>query len=104
VLGLRQSRDTSCPIFLEVNKYSNYNERAVYFAINNKQRYSSLIYLFTIINTYVEAPMHFNYIRMVKHYESLSLFENLRLFLKLEDFSLLDDFDRIELGGKEVLG
>jgi hypothetical protein len=57
-----------------------------------------------MVFTYVETPMHFNNIGMVKHYERFPFFEYLGLFLESKDLFLFDNFNGIEVTGKFMLG
>ena len=58
---------------------------------------------YLVYYTYVEAPVHLNYVWMVQHYQSFSLFKHFGLFLKLKNLFLFDDFDCIELRSRYVL-
>ncbi len=56
-----------------------------------------------MVFTYVETPMHFNNIGMVKHYEGFPFFKYLGLFLESKDLFLFDNFNGIEMTGRFML-
>ncbi len=56
-----------------------------------------------MVFTYVETPMHFNNVGMVKHYECFPFFEYLGLFLESKDLFLFDNFNGIEMAGRFML-